>query len=192
MMSESNLGAGFEGRGEDFVSRDARACPACGAQPRRTDARFCATCGRRLADEGYFPTDALLASYHQQRRRPSLDGALDGAAAKKADARALFYEKDARPRAARPEMLFEKNVNNAAQTAMAFVVYALVPYLGILFCPGALVMGGVGLLRARRAPHVGGRRAALTSIALGLLLFVAHLLLWWILFTVPEWTRQAM
>jgi hypothetical protein len=188
MMSESNLGAGLEGRGEEFVSRRAQACPACGAQARRTDARFCATCGRRLADEGYFPTDALLASYHQQRRRPSLDEA----AAKKVDdrSRAVYYERDARTRAARPDMFFDKHGNNAAQTAMAFVVYALVPYLGILFCPGALLMGGVGLLRARRAPHAGGHRASLTSIALGLLLFVAHLLLWWILFKVPEWTRQ--
>ncbi|HEX6624572.1 MAG TPA: hypothetical protein VF064_12745 [Pyrinomonadaceae bacterium] len=189
-MSESNFDAGFEGRGEDFVSRRGQeACPACGAQARRTDARFCATCGRRLADEEYFPTDALLASYHQQRRRPSLDGA---AAKKVGDRpRAVFYKRDARPRAARPDMFSDRHGNNAAQTAMAFVVYALVPYLGILFCPGALLMGGVGLLRARRAPHVGGHRASLASIALGLLLFVAHLLLWWILFKVPEWTRQA-
>lgn len=185
-MSESNLNAGF-GADAD-AARAALVCPACGAAARRADARFCATCGRRLADESYFPTDALLASYHHQRRRP----AMNAGRAEMVDERAhhVFRKTEARMRAARPEMLFEKNLNNAAKTAAAFVVYALVPYLGILFCPGALVMGGVGLFRARRAPHLGGGRTSLTSIVLGLLLFFAHLVLWWILFKVPEWTRQ--
>lgn len=188
-MSESNLNAGFDEHDGETVAARALVCPACGATARRAAARFCATCGRRLADESYFPTDALLASYHQQRQRP----VLGEGAAKKVDerTRAVFRKADARGRtAARADMLFEKNLNNAAHTAAAFVVYALVPYLGILFCPGALVMGGVGLLRARRAPHLGGQRTSMTSIVLGLLLFVAHLLLWWILFKVPEWSRQ--
>lgn len=189
-MSESNFNPGFEERDEKTAAPPARACPACGAVARRGDARFCATCGRRLADESYFPTDALLSSYHQQRRRP----AVSVAAGEMVDdrARRVFRrtEESVRATGARPEMLFEKNLNNAAKTASAFVVYALVPYLGILFCPGALVMGGVGLVRARRTPHLGGGRASVTSIVLGLLLLVAHLVLWWILFKVPEWTRQ--
>jgi hypothetical protein len=83
--------------------------------------------------------------------------------------------------------------SGAATTAFAFVTYALVPYLGILFCPGALLFGGVGLLRAWREPR-GGReavRASVLSIALGLLIFCAQLLLWWILYKVPEWARQS-
>ena len=36
------------------------------------------------------------------------------------------------------------NQNNAAATARAFATYALVPYLGILFCPGALYHNGRG------------------------------------------------
>ena len=81
----------------------------------------------------------------------------------------------------------------AASTAFAFVTYALVPYLGILFCPGALLFGGVGLLRAWRAPrgvHASARASAL-SIALGLLVLCAQLLLWWLLYKVPEWSRQS-
>ena len=81
--------------------------------------------------------------------------------------------------------------NGAAATAMAFVTYALVPYLGILFCPGALLFGGVGLVRAWRAPHTGHARAAALSLALGLLVLCAQLLLWWILYKVPEWSRHA-
>lgn len=81
--------------------------------------------------------------------------------------------------------------NGAVATAMAFVTYALVPYLGILFCPGALLCGGVGLLRAWRAPQSGLARDALLSLALGLLVLCAQLLLWWILYKVPEWSRQS-
>jgi predicted small integral membrane protein len=81
--------------------------------------------------------------------------------------------------------------SGATTTARAFVIYALVPYLGILFCPGALLFGGVGLLRARRAPQTGQARASVLSIALALLILCAQLLLWWILYKVPEWSRQA-
>ncbi len=76
-------------------------------------------------------------------------------------------------------------------TALAFVTYALVPYLGILFCPGALLFGGVGLFRAWRAPSPGRARASLLSIALGLLVLCAQLVLWWILYKVPEWSSQS-
>lgn len=83
--------------------------------------------------------------------------------------------------------------SGAAATAFAFVTYALVPYLGILFCPGALVFGGVGLVRAWRAPR-GAReavRSSALSIALGLLVLCVQLVLWWILYKVPEWGRGA-
>lgn len=84
-----------------------------------------------------------------------------------------------------------RNLNGASTTALAFATYALVPYVGILFCPGALLMGGIGLVRAYRAPHVGGGRASALGVALGVLLLCAHLVLWWILYKVPEWTRTS-
>ena len=84
-----------------------------------------------------------------------------------------------------------RDYNGASSSALACVAYALVPYLGILFCPGALVFGGVGLLRSRRSPHACGRRDAALGIILGLLILCAQLVLWWILYKVPEWSRQA-
>lgn len=156
------------------------ACPACGATQRRAGARFCATCGRGLArgDEGYFPSDTLRASYHLQH----------GRAATQLRAR---VREAARPARTDPrEMPAGRNLNGASTTALAFATYALVPYLGILFCPGALALGGVGYLRSRRAPHVGGRRASVAAFALGLVILCAQLLLWWILYKIPEWTRQ--
>lgn len=87
-------------------------------------------------------------------------------------------------------MPFVTNTNGASTTALALVTYALVPYLGILFCPGAVLMGGIGLLRASRAPYLGGRRASAVSIVLGLVIFCVQLFLWWILYKVPEWSHQ--
>jgi hypothetical protein len=84
-----------------------------------------------------------------------------------------------------------RNVSAVTATARAFVTYALVPYIGIIFCPGALLLGGVGYLRASRSPHAQGRRDAVVSIALGLVVLCAQVALWWVLYKVPEWSRQS-
>ena len=86
-------------------------------------------------------------------------------------------------------MPYGEHLNSAATTALALVTYALVPYLGILFCPGAVLLGSIGVVRASRAPHIGGRRDALLGVVLGLVIFGAQLILWWILYKVPEWSR---
>jgi hypothetical protein len=85
-----------------------------------------------------------------------------------------------------------RNMNGVTATARAFAVYALVPYLGILFCPGALLLGFVGLLRSRRvAPHAAARRDAALGLALALFILCAQIALWWVLYKVPEWSRQS-
>lgn len=81
------------------------------------------------------------------------------------------------------------NTNGASTTALAFVTYALVPYLGILFCPGALLMGGVALYRSYSAPERGGRRASYFAVGFGLLIFIAQIFLWWILYKIPQWAN---
>ena len=169
---ETDAGKSFESGGA------ARACPACGAEARRRAARFCATCGRELMSADYFPSDSLRASYHLQGRRAPAPGRAD------ADARRPL------PRSHPRATPLHRNSNGAATTALAFVTYSLVPYVGILFCPGALVCGVVGLLRARRAPLLGGRRAAALSVVLGFVVLGAQVLLWWVLYKIPEWTRQ--
>jgi hypothetical protein len=155
----------------DWTNQKA-ACPACGSIARRSSARFCATCGRAL-EGGYFPADTLRASYH--RRYQSL--AYDASRAERARAASPMLKK-----------FPMENRNGASTTALAFVTYALVPYLGILFCPGALLMGSIGLVRSIRTPHAGGRRASYAGIILGLLLLCLQLFLWWLLYKVPQWT----
>jgi hypothetical protein len=75
-----------------------------------------------------------------------------------------------------------------AATARAFATYALVPYLGILFCPGAVLVGSFGIMHSYRGE---GNEAARTncyiSIVLGFVILIIQILLWWILYKVPIW-----
>jgi len=155
----------------------ARACPGCGAKARRADARFCSACGRRL-DETYLPADALRASYTVQRPRPTSRGGRHKGGVK-------------RIKSSMASIQPAHNTNGASTTALAFVTYALVPYLGILFCPGAVLMGGVGIYNSYRAPERGGRRASAYGVAFGVLIFCAQLFLWWILYKIPQWAAPS-
>ncbi|MDQ3818287.1 MAG: hypothetical protein M3362_11510 [Acidobacteriota bacterium] len=159
----------------DDEQQPSRACPACGSPTRRVGARFCHACGRRL-DETYLPADALRASYNQHHRRSSSSSSSSIGGVSEKPMKSSIQSS-----------IYPANRNGASTTAMAFVTYALVPYLGILFCPGAVLMGGLGLFNSYRTPERGGRRASLFGIALGLLIFCAQLFLWWILYKIPQW-----
>jgi hypothetical protein len=156
----------------DRPEEQSRACPACGAVARRRDARYCSTCGHSL-DDNYLPADALRASYHLHRR---------------ATGRARI--KAVRPKSPLSSFVRTPNRNGASTTALAFATYAVVPYLGILFCPGAVLMGCIGLFNFYRAPRRGGQRASYMSIVLGILILCVQILLWWVLYKVPEWARE--
>jgi hypothetical protein len=86
-------------------------------------------------------------------------------------------------------MLPDVNRNGASTTALAFTTYALVPFLGILFVPGAVLIGVVGLIYSYHAPQKGGRRAAVASVLCGIAILGVQLLLWWIIVSVPEWSN---
>jgi hypothetical protein len=180
--SESTHDGGEAQRGEEQ-----RACPACGALARREEARFCATCGRALVG-GYFPSDSVRASY----RFESVPAQQHRLAAARLKRRVVARRGAVAARGGR-EFMPRVKESGAASLAFAFVTYGLVPYLGILFCPGAVLFGGVGLVRAWRAPQGGSGavRASALSMALGLLVFCVQLLLWWVLYKVPEWARGA-
>lgn len=75
-----------------------------------------------------------------------------------------------------------------AATARAFATYSLVPYLGILFCPGAVLVGTLGVFRSYSSPRATSTRTACyVSTAVGLVVLLVQLLLWWILYKVPVW-----
>ena len=78
-------------------------------------------------------------------------------------------------------------------TARAFATYALVPYLGIVFCPGAVLLGTVGVVKSYRSDYVSGesyRGTCYASTIVGLVVLAIQLLLWWILYQVPMWARE--
>jgi len=75
-----------------------------------------------------------------------------------------------------------------AGTAKAFATFSLVPYLGIIFCPGAVVLGAVGIVRSYRSPEVSDSTSiyyAVTIVGLGVL--AVQMWFWWILYHVPAW-----
>jgi len=77
--------------------------------------------------------------------------------------------------------------SNVASTARAFATYSLVPYLGILFCPGALLVGGFGVFRYR--VDKPSRNVCYLSVLVGVGVSIIQLLLWWILYKVPIWAK---
>jgi len=59
----------------------------------------------------------------------------------------------------------------------------MVPYLGILFIPPALVMSGYLLVKADQRSEV---RDAILCITVVSILLVAQIVLWWLLYLIPE------
>ncbi len=141
-------------------------CSACGAASRRGNAKYCFTCGK-LLKEDYQPLDTLRASYRLQGKS--------------------FLTENA-PRGEITD-LFARNENDVSQTAWACCVYSMVPYLGILFIPLTLILGGFGIAVAYRQPQLGGRNLALVSVGLSFGILLIQLLLWWLLYIIPELGR---
>ena len=76
-------------------------------------------------------------------------------------------------------------MSGLAGTARAFATYSLVPYLGIVFCPGAVLLGTVGIVRGD-----SGRGSCYVSLIVGVVVLAVQLLLWWILYQAPQWASQ--
>ena len=162
-----------QGRGEAWRGvASAPVCPACGAQARRAGANFCSTCGRGLHERAYAPADALLASYHLQYSRPPMliERWMRGGAESAPSSR----------RAGVPRLI-------TPGSALVIVVLTFVPFLGILFCPCAVVLGAVTLRRAHLGRVAQGEmRVAAFSLACGVLVFGVQSFLWWVLYLLTK------
>ena len=141
-----------------------RACSACGAKAQRKFAKYCLVCGKSLFED-YQPLDSLRAS----NRLPKTNFETGE-----------LVEK---------ENLFGEE-SRAANLAWAFVVYSMVPYLGILFFPGAILMSGVSLVIESRKSVPENRKMAIYSVVLSLVIFAIQILLWWLLYVIPELNRS--
>lgn len=85
---------------------------------------------------------------------------------------------------------FEDGKNGAAQIAWACLVYSMVPYLGIIFVPFAIVFGAYGYAASIRKPEIGNRRRAIFSLSMSFAVLGAQIFLWWLLYVVPELNRR--
>lgn len=142
-------------------------CPACGAEARRETAQFCQVCGKLLMED-YQPLDTLRSSNRLQGQS--------------------FLVENAR----REEItnLFPKNENAIIETAWACLVYSFVPYLGILFVPLAFGVGVFGFAVSFRQPNSDGRKLALVSVGLSVVMLTVQIFLWWLLYFIPEIGKQ--
>lgn len=83
-------------------------------------------------------------------------------------------------------------MTSLGDTARAFATFSLVPYLGILFCPAAVVLGAIGIVRTYREPHVTGSTSIYyVSAIVGLGVLGIQVWFWWILYHVPTWLSLA-
>jgi hypothetical protein len=85
--------------------------------------------------------------------------------------------------------MLSSQTSDVAATARAFATYSLVPYLGILFCPGAVLVGLFGVVKSYRKTKDGSRTICYLSALFGLVIFGLQLLLWWMLYKVPIWAK---
>ncbi len=119
--------------------------------------------------EDYQPLDTLRSSYHLQGKS--------------------FLVENAPPKEEIKD-LFEINKNSVSETAWACFVYSMVPYLGILFVPFTLIIGGLGLVISAKNPALGGRKLSLASFGLSFPVLGIQIFLWWLLYIVPELAKR--
>lgn len=81
--------------------------------------------------------------------------------------------------------MLETDRSAISDTAWACVIYSIVPYLGILFVPFALVAGGLGVYSARRKSETSRRRLAVLCVGSSLLILGLQIILWWLLYVIP-------
>lgn len=133
----------------------------------RDAANYCLVCGKMLIED-YQPLDTLRSSYRLQGKSFLLENA---------------------PREEVKD-LFEINKNSVSETAWASFVYSMVPYLGILFIPVTLIIGGLGLVISVKNPALGGRKLSLVSFGLSFPVLLFQIFLWWLLYIIPELTKN--
>ena len=136
-------------------------CPGCGSEQASQPADLCLVCHKRIR-EGFQPLDAIRSSHGLQGRN-------------------LAYQ----TATVTPDLFTSEN-DGYASTAWACAVYSMVPYLGILFVPFAIGVGAVGYVATRRTPEPARDRKALVAIGVSLLILLVQLVLWWLLYLIPE------
>jgi hypothetical protein len=85
--------------------------------------------------------------------------------------------------------LFEVNRNSVSETAWASCVYSMVPFVGVVFIPFTVAASLLGTAIALRHPAAGGLKMSMASFGTSALVLAVQVLLWWLLYIVPELGR---
>jgi hypothetical protein len=88
------------------------------------------------------------------------------------------------------EVLFEQNNNSMSEIAWAFTVYSLVPYLGILFVPPAILCGVSAVYLSSKNRGLGGRKLSFNSLIFSFIILFGQIFLWFLLYYIPEISRK--
>ena len=73
-----------------------------------------------------------------------------------------------------------------ADTAWACTVYSMVPYVGIIFVPFAIVLGVANYFSDRSKSDDRGTRRAIGLIGGSVAILAVQVFLWWLLYVIPE------
>ena len=82
--------------------------------------------------------------------------------------------------------LFGEKKPFASSAVWACVVYSLVPFVGVVFVPFVFVFAMIAVMGGDRVR----RRSALQAVAVGCVILIAQLVLWWLLYAAPKWSQQ--
>lgn len=138
-------------------------CPACGSETVESGLRkLCDVCGKLLS-EGFQPLDAIRSSHKMQRRGLDFQATADKATS-----------------------LFEHDEPLTSRVAWACTVYSMVPYLGVIFVPFALLLGSFDYVKDRRGRVPGSGRSAIVPLALSVFVLAVQILLWSLLYIIPK------
>lgn len=74
----------------------------------------------------------------------------------------------------------------ASSAVWACAVYALVPFVGVVFVPFVFLFGLIAVVNGDGVL----RRSALIAMAVGSAVLIGQLVLWWLLYAVPRWSQQ--
>jgi hypothetical protein len=82
--------------------------------------------------------------------------------------------------------LFEQKKPFASSAVWACTVYSLVPFVGIVFIPFVFLFGIVAAMTG----HGSQRRSAVKAMGAGVLVLIVQAVLWWLMYMVPDWSRE--
>jgi amino acid permease len=88
------------------------------------------------------------------------------------------------------EALFEENKNTLSEIAWAFTVYSVVPYVGILFIPFAIVCGFFAIFLSSKNPQLGGLKLSTNSLIASFIVLFVQILLWYLLYIIPQISQK--